>query len=267
MGDYKFDTFYYSEDKSNEHYLSEIENLSEDDYKKNYKGKMYCPYCNKPQLTLVRKEGSSFLRTYPNQIHAIINEERCPYESDTASNKVVEDYIQELREKKKIKSLLESIMRLLFKQSTEKKINSASSGNKSNNPLLIEKKENNKTIKKNIIPHYSFKSWGKNIPQDRLLVVYGKVYIDLKVIQNTDEEGNVTECTYIHFKDIKNKKLITSCRKPKGMDIREGYYYAVVLGSCYAKPMANGYVYHNLRVNFPDSESIILRSFSPDGIA
>ena len=77
----------------------------------------------------------------------------------------------------------------------------------------------------------------------------------------------MTECTYIHFKDIKNKKLITSCRKPKGMDIKEGYYYAVVLGSCYAKPMANGYVYHNLRVNFPDSESIILRSFSPDGIA
>lgn len=28
MRDYKFDTFYYSEDKSNEHHLSEIENLS-----------------------------------------------------------------------------------------------------------------------------------------------------------------------------------------------------------------------------------------------
>ena len=30
MKDYKFDTFYYSVDDSNEHYLSEIENLPDE---------------------------------------------------------------------------------------------------------------------------------------------------------------------------------------------------------------------------------------------
>lgn len=37
MGDYKFDTFYYSVDASNEHYLSEIENLSDTEYEQLYK--------------------------------------------------------------------------------------------------------------------------------------------------------------------------------------------------------------------------------------
>ncbi len=39
MSDYKFDTFYYSVDNSNEHYLDEIENLSDEEFKHSYKGK------------------------------------------------------------------------------------------------------------------------------------------------------------------------------------------------------------------------------------
>lgn len=266
MGDYKFDTFYYSKDKSNEHYLSEIETLSDDDYRSLYKGKMYCPWCEGPQLSLVKKVGISYLRTYPKQPHILVDGEMCPYECDTASKKVVEEYIQELRKKNKIKSLLEATMRRLFKQDIPKSVTEKFTGNQSGNPLLIEKVQSDNTIKKNIIPHYSFKSWGKNIPQDQLLLVYGKVYIELKDTHTVDKEGNELTHTYIHFKDINKKKLITSCRKPDELEACEGYHYAVILGKCYSKTTDSGHIYYNIRINFPDAHSILLKSFSPLGI-
>ncbi len=112
MSDYKFDTFYYTEDQSNEHFLSEIENLPDEDYIASYKGKMYCPWCKGPKLTLVHSnKGNSFLRIYQKQKHIVIEDELCPYDSYTASDMLVKTYIQELKEKKKIKSLLESTMR------------------------------------------------------------------------------------------------------------------------------------------------------------
>lgn len=263
MGDYKFDTFYYSEDQSSEHYLSEIENLSDEEYGSLYKGKMYCPWCRKPQLTKVNNAGGSFLRTYPNQPHVLVEGEMCPYECETAPVKVVEEYINELREQKKIKSMLEATLRRLYKQQTDtKSVISKGIGNKDKNPLIIESLQGDKTIKKNIIPHYSFKSWGKNIPQDQLLIVYGKVYIELKETQTVNKVGNKITQTYIHFKDIQSKKLITSCRKPNGLEVLEGYYYAVVLGICYSKETDKGRIYYNLRINFPDSQSIILKSIS-----
>lgn len=263
MGDYKFDTFYYSEDKSNEHYLSEIENLPDEEYISLYKGKMYCPLCRGPQLSRVKSVESTFLRTYPNQLHVVVDGEMCSYECDTASKKVMEEYIQELREQNKIKSVLEAIMRKLFKDSASKSKVSANITNHPKNPLIIEREQNDKEIKRNIIPHYSFRTWGKNIPQDQLLIVYGKVYIELKEIQTVNKEGTQITQVYIHFKDIRSKKLITSCRKPNGLDVCEGYYYAVVLGRCYSKTTDKGHVYYNLRVNFPDSQSILLKVFSP----
>ncbi len=60
MGDYKFDTFYYIVDKSNEHYLAEIEDLTDLEFEQLYKGKMYCPACKGPQLSLVKKEDKKF---------------------------------------------------------------------------------------------------------------------------------------------------------------------------------------------------------------
>ena len=119
MSDYKFDTFYYTVDKTNEHSLSEIENLSDADFICLYKGKIKCPECMKPLLSLVKKEGAAYLRTYPNQPHGFVNENRCTYGFDTASKKLMEKYVEELRKKKKIKSLLEGIMRKLFKQDME----------------------------------------------------------------------------------------------------------------------------------------------------
>lgn len=258
MGNYKFDKFYYSEDGSNEHYLSEIENLSDNDYQNNYKDKMYCPWCKGPQLSLVKKEGISFLRAYPKQVHILVDDEICPYEYNTASHKMVKDYIKELRSKKKIKSVLEATMRRLFRQSFPRNTTPKDKDEKSTNPLLIEKTDTNKTSTKHIIPHYSFRSWGKNMPQDQLLIVYGKVYIELKETQATDKAGNKVHQTYIHFKDIHSKRLITSCKKPDELDISAGYYYAVVLGKCYSNTYKEQ-TYYNLRVNYPAAESILIR--------
>ncbi len=161
MSDYKFDTFYYTVDKTNEHSLSEIENLSDADFICLYKGKIKCPECMKPLLSLVKKEGAAYLRTYPNQPHGFVNENRCTYGFDTASKKLMEKYVEELRKKKKIKSLLEGIMRKLFKQDMESSSMSKINERRLNNPLLIERIQSGGTIKRNIIPHYSFKSWGK----------------------------------------------------------------------------------------------------------
>lgn len=260
MGDYKFDKFYYTEDESNEHYLSEIEGLSEVRFIRSYKGKMRCPECKGPQLSLVKKEGSIFLRTYPNQPHVLVAGKRCTYECDTASKKVMEEYVKELREKKKIKSFLEATMRKLFKQDKDPGVEAKVNGKESSNPLLIERVQRDNTVKKNIIPHYSFKSWGKNIPQEQLLILYGKVYIELMDNIKKDKNGVEIKQTYIHFKNMRTKKLITSCLKPKNLEINNGNYYAVILGEC-RKNESKGYTYYNMWINYPVDESILLEPY------
>lgn len=262
MGDYKFDTFYYSIDDSSEHYLSEIENLSDTEYEQLYKGKMYCPKCKKPQLTLVKKADSSFLRTYPHQLHETIDGKMCPYSFETASKATMEGYVKELRDKKKIKSTLEAIMRRLTEPPLPKATINKFTSSSSKDALLIEKKVKNKPLKRNVIPHYSFMSWGKNIPQDQLLVVYGKVYIELKDSSYKDSDGNTQSQTYLQFRNKKNKKFITSCMKPPQLSCSDGEYYAVVLGRCNAKN-SNGHTYYNLWVNYPFDVSILLKPLAP----
>lgn len=260
MGDYKFDKFYYTQDESSEHFLLEIEELPENDYICLYKGKMKCPECKGPQLLLVKREGATFLRTYPNQPHVLVDGKKCTYEYDSASKKVMEEYVNELREKKKIKSILEATMRKLFKQDQDLDVEVKVNGKGTNNPLLIEKVQRDNTVKKNIIPHYSFKSWGKNIPQEQLLILYGKVYIELKENKKKDKNCEEINQMYIHFKDMHTKKLITSCFKPKNLEIINGNYYAVILGEC-RKNESKGYTYYNLWINYPVDESILLESY------
>lgn len=259
MGDYKFDRFYYIVDKSNEHYLSEIEGLSDAELVK-YKGKMYCPLCKGPRLSFVQAPSGSYLRTYPKQLHLKVEDKTCSYEFDMSPKMVMEKYISELRAKNKIKSVLEAALRRLFKQDLDEIIESKGTVKDSDNPLLIERIENDKTVKINIIPHYNFKSWGKNIPEDHLLIVYGKVYVELKVVSSTYEDEEKASMTYIHFKDMKTKKLITSCLKPKMMEITAGNYYVAVLGKRHSNEK-DGYVYNNLWINWPIEQSIILKPY------
>jgi len=261
MRDYKFDMFYYDEDKSNDHHLSEIEDLTDKEYDEKYRDKMRCPWCKTPQLGRVRSNGKTHLRTYQNQPHIKVNEEMCPYECDTAPNKVVEKYINELHNKKKIKSMLESVMRQLMPHDTTKTKTTPVCSSEFQEPLIVKRQKSDKTIEKNVIPHYNFKTWGKNIPEDRLLIVYGKVHIELKehVIQKEDEDDIVQ--TYIHFKDIKTKRLITSCLKPKQLEIEEGDYRAVLLGTCRVN-VSNGCTFYNLWVHKPMIESMLFEPIS-----
>lgn len=259
MGDYKFDRFYFIEDKSNEHYISEIEGLSDEESAK-YKGKMYCPLCKGPQLSLVKAASGSYLRTYPKQMHIEVEGEMCVYEFDTSSKTVMEKYIEELKGKDKIKSVLEAALRRLYKQNGVEIIVPKGTIECIDNPLLIERIENGKIVKKNVIPHYNFKSWGKNIPEDHLLIVYGKVYVELKEVLPTNEGEEKVSKTYIHFKDMKTKKLITSCLKPKTMEITAGNYYVAVLGKRHSNEK-DGFVYNNLWVNWPIEQSIILKPY------
>ena len=55
--------------------------------------------------------------------------------------------------------------------------------------MMTETNLKSDMITLSIIPHYSFKSWGKNIPQDQLLIVYGKVYIELLENKKENENG------------------------------------------------------------------------------
>lgn len=59
--------------------------------------------------------------------------------------------------------------------------------------MLILKKKENESIERKIIPHYSFYSWGSNIPQDRLMVIYGKVYI--RLVQTKPKANNEEDKT------------------------------------------------------------------------
>lgn len=268
MSDYKFDTFYYSKDKSNEHYLAEIEALDDNVYVETYKGKIYCPYCKTPQLSLVKKNGISFLRTYPNQMHSTVNGKMCPYTFDTASNSTMKRYIEELRARNRIQSMLEAVMRKLLMPKVPKDV-FPQEDKEFEEPLLISRTQPNKTVTKNIIPHYSFKSWGKNIPQDRLLIVYGKVYIELQEVEikkkisdtKIDAGEEKIRKTYIRFKDMNTKRVITSCRKPDQLTLSNGYYYAVVLGTCHQNVTEEGATYYNLRINFSHPQSIMVKAF------
>ncbi len=150
-------------------------------------------------------------------------------------------------------------MRKLFQLDLATDVTHKIGGNEFPNPLIINNIYKNGAVKKNIIPHYNFKSWGKNIPQERLLVVYGRVYIELIDVAKKNENGDMNQQTYIHFKDLHTGKLITSCIKPHGLRISDGKYCAVILGKC-REYQSKGNTYYNLWVNFPIQDSVLFKS-------
>jgi len=269
MKEYKFDRFYYIVDESTEHYLPEISELEVEEYNLRYKGKMLCPLCKQVQLTRVRSSTGTYLRTYPKIGHGMVKEKLCVYQCETATKREVESFFKELRNKRKISSRLDAILRILLgvKISTVKKDNGVDDFN---DPLAIVKKTKNNGDVRKIIPHYSFYSWGPNIPQDDvLMIIYGKIQIKLVAVKSKKELGGDKEeaqteskefenserdentSIYIHFHDIKNGKFITSCRKPYNLNLQEGKYAVAVLGKCVKRGN-----YYNLWVNAPMLESM-----------
>lgn len=247
MDEFKYDKFYYSEDKSDEHYLSEITNLSQTEYDEKYRDKMYCPLCKTPQIGLVHRNGKIFLRKYQTQPHGNIEGEACDYSYESAPKKIVEKYVTDLRNKKKTKSLLESIMRRLFNKKSNRGSNGQIIEQASDNPFLIKsvKSESTHTY---LFPRCNFNSWGEHIPENQFLIIYGKVYVELYPTKD--------ENTYIHFKNIKSKKFITSCRKPNNLNLSEGNYCAVILGKCVLNKGKNR-TYPNIVIDYSIEDSML----------
>lgn len=244
----KFDSFYYSEDRQ-VHFLPEILSVSDDELNKKYKGKMYCPLCKMVQLSLSHGVKTTFLRTYPKQNHGFVSGSLCLYSYKEASSRTVNIYIDELRDKKKIKSLLNSTLRYLLND----KMKLVAINNQENvtfNPLIIEPAKKIKNKERTVIPHYSFKSWGVSVPDDRLVIIYGEVKIVVK-------ESETGDYAYLHFKTIDSDKFITSCLKPKDVEITDGLYYVALLGKRHENKG-----FQNVVLNKPESESIITLAFS-----
>lgn len=244
----KFDSFYYSDDNQI-HFLSEIVSIDDEKLNDKYKGKMYCPLCKAVQLSLSHGAKTTFLRTYPKQTHGFVNGSPCLYSYKEASSRTVNIYIDELRDKKKIKSLLNSTLRYLLNDKTKL----AATNNQKNatfNPLIIEPAKKIKNKERTVIPHYSFKSWGVSVPDDRLVIIYGKVKIVVK-------ESATGDYAYLHFKTIDSDKFITSCLKPKNVEITDGLYYVALLGKRHENKG-----FQNIILNKPESESITILAFS-----
>lgn len=257
---FKFDTFYYSEDNSSEHSLSEIQSLPKEAFEQLYRGRTFCPLCKKVELTLVRSE-TPHLRALPNQQHGIVDGKLCIYMHDSAPSKLTEEYINKLNDEGKIKRKLESVMYHLFSRDIPKNKNTVIAKlctDDDAEPLIIKKE---KTGKKYVIPHYNFNSWGEAIPQDQLLIVYGKVKVQIKNAVYKDSDGTEREFQTLQFRNIKTERFITSCAMPVGLSISEGDYYMVALGMCKVNTTAVRSFY-NLKLNSLYQDSIIFKPYS-----
>lgn len=256
----KFDTFYYSEDNSSEHSVSEVQNLSRESFDQLYKGKAFCPLCKKVEVTLVRGK-TPHLRGLPKQQHGIVDGKLCIYMHDSATSKMTEEYISKLNDEGKIKRKLESVMYYLFSRTMPKDKNTVITklrDGEDAEPLIIQKE---KIGTKYVIPHYTFNSWGEAIPQDQLLIVYGKASVQIKNAVCKKPDGTEREFQTLQFRNIKTKRFITSCAMPVGLSISEGDYYVVALGMCKVNTTADRSFY-NLKLNSLYQDSIIFKPYS-----
>lgn len=253
MKEYKFYNFYYAKDKSNEHYLDEIVDLPYDKYAKLYKGQMYCPICKTPQLMRsTSAKGEQYLKTYPKQTHLIDETVICPYFFKSVKNSHGLEF--NYTPPKNAKNLLDSIIRnhLNYASSEHEASSNSSSFPKKTFSNTVDEEKKKRT--KRMPSKYNINKWGENIPQNQLLIVHGRVYITL----HTSKKNNNNQI-FIHFNNISTHKLITSCTKPNGIEITEGYYYFAAMGQC-VMHVEPDRTYYNLRLLTPMHNFI---SFSP----
>lgn len=251
----KYDKFYYTKDDSDEHSLNELTDVTEEIFNRDYKEKIKCPGCHGPQLTLVHRLGIVHLRTYKNQKHRIIDGKPCIYSVDEATNKEISEYIKSLQNAGKIQSLLESVIRSMENRKPQKE---KEQGKEDEEELQVFIPHPEKKYKKQKrVPRYSFRSIGPNIPEDLLCVFYGKVRVSVK--NHTYEDGERKETySYLHIRDVKSNKLLTTCPKPPRTNISEGVYLLSILGKCVCNSK-NGKTYYNIRVNSPMDSSIVFK--------
>lgn len=222
MSDYKYEEFYLLNDNK-EHPLSVLQYISDEEYIRKYDGNMYCPLCKKAQLSRVRRK-SVFLRTNHGQKHGMVDGNPCEYAFERKSVVETEEIIRDLKNCNRLGSRLDSVMLQLKKKTVG--VESLSSEQEENRPVKMKSESSGITnTTRTVIPKYSFLNWGITTPQDHLIIAYGCVYVAIR----QTKEGYYYLTLYA---DDSRRRLLTSFYKPSNIDIAEGFYNIVAVGTC-----------------------------------
>lgn len=115
---YKFDEAALSNDNKKTFEKISLEKINEEIKKdetniKNYKGIIFCPECNEPQLSIVNnsKTNDYFLRTYPRQNHSDI----CSYSFEDVDVDIFNAFLEEKNNTQFINSKLHNIIDRLLR--------------------------------------------------------------------------------------------------------------------------------------------------------
>ena len=222
MSEHKYEEFYLLND-CKEHPVYILQYVSDEEYIRKYDGNMYCPLCKKAQLSRVRGK-SVFLRTNPGQEHGMIDGETCDYAFDRKSITETEKIIKDLEENNQLGTKLDSIMLQLIKRTTNTAV-AVQVQEESRPPITKSKSTGTRNITRTIVPRYSFLNWGITTPQDHLIIAYGRVYVTNKQSKEGYKFLNL-------FADISKRRLLTSFFKPTHVNIEDGYYNVVAVGTC-----------------------------------
>ena len=257
MKDFKFDKAYYESTCEEIELIDLIKCAKEDEseFIEKYSGHLYCPCCKKVQLSLVHRK-TTFLRTYRGQKHGLFNGEKCDYDFQTASVKVVDKYLKNLENANELGTKLDAIIRRLLKQSIKGDKTEHKDKENIENPFIIQAETRKKTVTQKIIPRYSIRNW-EIIPYDNYCLIYGKVCV--KVYDYPADAG--TKKLYLHLYDLKTNSLITSCNYVLRTRISNGNYI-IALFAKKKHTLKDEKSYSNLRLYNGLEQSI---SISPLG--
>ncbi len=222
MSELKYEEFYLISD-NREHPLYTLQYISDEEYLHLYAGNIYCPSCKKAQLSRVRRK-NIFLRTNHGQEHGNVNGEPCEYSFDRISTIETEKLIIDLKKANRLRQKLESVLLQLKKR---RSLSGSSSPSSEEKRPMISKSNisgSKKTIRR-ITPKYSFLNWGITTPLNHLIIAYGLVYMTTRISQKGYK--------YLMLYENENKtRLLTSFLKPNNINIENGYYYIVAVGTC-----------------------------------
>lgn len=137
-----------------------------------YDGKIFCPECNKAELSFVHKTNlkRAYLRRKTNSSH----DEGCSYNYEYANRRTVKEYVDSLSYEQ-IEDKLQSMLNILFKSKNNNKESNREKMlcNKMKNPFVII--NTNEENKLNTIRRKSLNTWIDSSDSTELSVFYGRV--------------------------------------------------------------------------------------------
>ncbi len=229
----KFTEFYYSVDEET-HPASDATDIPEFEYKDRYRGKIFCPGCHSVPLLLCHRSKATFLKAFPKREHNLVDGEPCSFVSKTKPSVIDALIEQNIKDYKRIDSILSSALRALDKSDVAEPKSKVSGESKTELESKCEGKHEHKQQSR--APRCSWSSWNKDLPP-YYHVVYGKVKV--RIVNTTksvkDNDGNPVEIShrFIQVYLIKPYKLVGSIKANDiALDMKDGVYNLAV----YAKP-------------------------------